>query len=104
MFETEIYDKTVKVMQLEDWKTSIEDNFKPGDYFDEGIAWDLCTAAKLWQRLFSVRRASFFCKRKTDILNTFESKQRAGSMAVFRILPRRANSNARQGVNYDKVR
>ena len=41
MFETEIDDKKVKVMQLEDWKTSIEDNFKPGDYFDEGIAWDL---------------------------------------------------------------
>ena len=41
MFETEIDDKTVKVMQLEDWKTSIDENFKPGDYFDENIAWDL---------------------------------------------------------------
>lgn len=41
MFETKIDDKTVKVMQLEDWKTSIEDDFKPGDYFDEDISWDL---------------------------------------------------------------
>lgn len=41
MFEIEIDDKTVKVMQLEDWKTSIENDFKPGDYFDEGISWDL---------------------------------------------------------------
>ena len=41
MFETEVDDKTVKVMQLEDWKTSIENDFKPGDYFDEGISWDL---------------------------------------------------------------
>lgn len=38
MFEIEIDDKTVKVMQLEDWKTSIENDFKPGDYFDEGIS------------------------------------------------------------------
>lgn len=41
MFETVINDNKVKVMQLEDWKTSIENDFKPGDYFDEGIAWDL---------------------------------------------------------------
>ena len=41
MFEMEIDDKKVKVMQLEDWKTSIENDFKPGDYFDEGISWDL---------------------------------------------------------------
>ena len=41
MFEMKIEENTVKVMQLEDWKTSIENDFKPGDYFDEGIAWDL---------------------------------------------------------------
>jgi len=31
----------VSVMQHDDWKTSIDENFKPGDYFDENIAWDL---------------------------------------------------------------
>lgn len=41
MFEMKIDDKTVKVMQLEDWKTSIENDFKPGDYFNEGISWEL---------------------------------------------------------------
>ena len=41
MFEMKINGNTVKVMQLEDWKTSIENDFKPGDYFDEGISWDL---------------------------------------------------------------
>jgi|GEM_PF-3403560 len=25
-------------MQLEEWKTSIDKNFKPGDYFDENIS------------------------------------------------------------------
>ena len=41
MFKTELDGKEIEVMQLEDWKTSIENDFKTGDYFDEGIAWDL---------------------------------------------------------------
>lgn len=41
MFKTELEGKEIEVMQLEDWKTSIENDFKTGYYFDEGIAWDL---------------------------------------------------------------
>ena len=41
MFEMTINGKNQKIMQVEDWKTSIEKDFKPGDYFDEGIAWEL---------------------------------------------------------------
>lgn len=41
MFEANIDGKTIKVMEIKDWKTSIERDFKPGDYFDEGITWDL---------------------------------------------------------------
>ena len=41
MFKAELDGKEIEVMQLEDWKTSIENDFKPGDYFDEGISWDL---------------------------------------------------------------
>ena len=40
MFKAELDGKEIEVMQLEDWKTSIENDFKPGDYFDEGISWD----------------------------------------------------------------
>lgn len=40
MFEMVLDDKKVKVMQLEDWKTSIENDFRTGYYFDDGIAWD----------------------------------------------------------------
>lgn len=35
---------TVTVQEHEDWKTSIDQDFKPGDYFDEDIAWDLINA------------------------------------------------------------
>lgn len=31
----------ITVQEREDWKTSIDQDFKPGDYFDEEIAWDL---------------------------------------------------------------
>ena len=41
MYKTNLNGKKITVMQMEDWKTSIDDNFKPGDYFDENIAWDL---------------------------------------------------------------
>lgn len=41
MIEMQLDEKTIQVMQLEDWKTSIDEDFKKGDYFDENIAWDL---------------------------------------------------------------
>ena len=41
MIKVELDGKKIEVMQLEDWKTSIDENFKPGDYFDAEIAWDL---------------------------------------------------------------
>lgn len=47
MIKVELDGKKIEVMQLEDWKTSIEDNFKPGDYFDEGISWDLINCVPL---------------------------------------------------------
>lgn len=31
----------ITVQERDDWKTSIDQDFKPGDYFDEEIAWDL---------------------------------------------------------------
>lgn len=36
--------KEIQVQEREDWTTSIDENFKPGDYFDEEIAWDLINA------------------------------------------------------------
>jgi len=41
MREEELNGKTIQVQEQKDWKTSIDKNFKPGDYFDEDIAWDL---------------------------------------------------------------
>lgn len=34
----------ITVQERDDWKTSIDEDFKPGDYFDEDIAWDLIEA------------------------------------------------------------
>ena len=36
--------QTVDVADRDDWKTSIDQDFKPGDYFCEEIAWDLINA------------------------------------------------------------
>lgn len=44
MHKVTISGKEVTVQEREDWKTSIDENFKPGDYFDEEIAWDLINA------------------------------------------------------------
>lgn len=36
--------RTVQVQEMTDWKSSIYDDFKPGDYFDADIAWELINA------------------------------------------------------------
>ena len=41
MFEMIINDKKTKVMQIDDWRTSIDNDFKPGDFFDADIAWEI---------------------------------------------------------------
>ena len=41
MVEMIINDKKTKVMQIDDWRTSIDNDFKPGDFFDADIAWEL---------------------------------------------------------------
>ena len=41
MYKTNLNGKEITVMQLEDWKTSIDEDFKVGDYFSGFIAWDL---------------------------------------------------------------
>lgn len=41
MYKHRLGKKKIKVQEREDWKTSISEDFKPGDYFDGSIAWDL---------------------------------------------------------------
>ena len=38
MIKAELDGKEIEVMQLEEWKISIDKEFKPGDYFDENIS------------------------------------------------------------------
>lgn len=38
MIKAELDGKEIEVMQPEEWKTSIDKDFKLGDYFDENIS------------------------------------------------------------------
>lgn len=44
MKKAEINGTEITIQERSDWKTSIDQDFKPGDYFDEDIAWDLINA------------------------------------------------------------
>lgn len=41
MYKHKLNGKPIVVQEHDDWKTSIDNDFKPGDYFDAAIAWDL---------------------------------------------------------------
>lgn len=44
MYKTTIKGQEITVNEHEDWKTSISEDFKPGDYVDGEIAWSLINA------------------------------------------------------------
>lgn len=44
MYKHNLNGQEIEVQERDDWKTSIDEDFKPGDYFDEEIAWDLIEA------------------------------------------------------------
>ena len=44
MYKTTLDNIEIEVQERDDWTSSIDENFKPGDYFDEDIAWDLIEA------------------------------------------------------------
>lgn len=54
MHKAIINGKEIIIQDREDWTTSIDENFKPGDYFCEEIAWDLINAVPphRWSRSF----------------------------------------------------
>lgn len=83
MHTYELNGKTITVQEREDWTTSIDENFKPGDYFDEDIAWDLIECVP--PHRLSFNPGYFQCGEPNDHMKGPDGKYHATYLTLVKV-------------------